>query len=136
MTAYDRYFVGYDKFAEKLERIAGQALRATNYPPYNVRKIDENKYSIELAVAGFGKQDIDIELADSKLVIKGALDKTSEEGSLLWKGISSKSFTTEFSLSDTIEVSGASLINGILKIGLEALIPEKPATQKINIDGE
>ena len=71
-TQFDRFFVGFDKVAEKMATIADQTAKlATNYPPYNLKKVDENKYIIEMAVAGFGKQDLEIELADNKLIIKG-----------------------------------------------------------------
>ena len=69
---FDRFFVGFDPIVKRMSEAAEQTVKAAqNYPPYNIKKIDENKYLIEMAVAGFGKQDLEIELADDKLIIKG-----------------------------------------------------------------
>lgn len=137
---FDRFFVGFDKVADKLAKVADQSVKfAQNYPPFNVKKLDEDKYSIELAVAGFGKQDIDIELANGTLIIKGNTEsENKDEGSLfpsyLWKGISAKPFTRQFTLADNVEIKGADLINGMLKIWLEAITPEKDFGKKIEIN--
>lgn len=131
----DRYFVGFDKVAERLAKVADQSVKmAQNYPPYNVRKLDENKYSLELAVAGFGIQDLEIEMLDGTLTIKGKLEsEASEEGSVfptyLWKGISAKPFTRQFTLADNVEIRGAEMLNGILKIWLESVATQKPSTK-------
>lgn len=137
---FDRFFVGFDKVAEKLTKIADQSVKlAQNYPPFNVKKIDENKYSIELAVAGFAKQDIDVELANGTLIIRGttSAEEKKEEGllfpSYIWKGVSNKPFTRQFTLADNIEIKGADLINGMLKIWLEAVAPEENLGKKIHI---
>lgn len=133
---FTRFFVGYDKVAEKLAQIADQSVKlAQNYPPFNIKKVDENKYAIELAVAGFGIQDIDIELQDSKLVIKSSSDYTSskEDSNYLYKGISTKPFSRQFTLADNIEIEGAELMNGVLRVWLEALAPEETKPTKIKI---
>lgn len=137
---FDRFFVGFDKVADKLTRIADQSVKlAQNYPPFNVKKVDEDKYTIEIAVAGFGKQDLDIELTNGTLTVRG---KTSAEekdaGQLfpwyIWKGVSTKPFTRQFTLTDNMEIKGADLVNGMLKIWLEALAPEKDFGKKIEIN--
>ena len=146
---FDRLFVGFDKVADKLADVSYQTAKATsNYPPYNLKKIDENKYIIEMAVAGFGKQDIEVEIADDKLFIKGNVQsgEPSEQDStgdwtlplVLYQGLAMRPFTRTFSLADNVEISGASLLNGILKITLEAIIPEhkKPKKVEINDDGQ
>lgn len=135
----DRFFVGFDKVAEKMASVADQTAKlATNYPPYNIKKLDENKYAIEMAVAGFGKQDIELELVDDKLIVKGNT-KTEEQETgphFLYQGLAMRPFTRTFNLADNVEIRGASLFNGILKIALEAIIPEHKKPKKIEIDDE
>jgi len=144
---FDRFFVGFDKVAEKMASVAdpAQAL-AAKYPPYNLKKIDENKYTIELAVAGFAKQDLEIEIVDDKLIIKGNTHsgEPAEQDSagewtwpqVLHQGLAMRPFTRTFTLSDNVEIRGASLLNGILKIVLEAIIPEHKKPKKIDINDE
>lgn len=145
---FDRFFVGYDKVAQRLADIADQAnALATKYPPYNLKKVDENKYIIEMAVAGFGKQDLEIELADNKLIIKGntksgepaeqSTDGTWTFPQVLYQGLAMRPFTRTFDLADNVEIQGAEMLNGILRIVLEAIIPEHKKPKKIEInDGE
>jgi molecular chaperone IbpA len=107
------------------------------YPPYNIIKVDENKYALEMAVAGFGKQNIDIELANNTLTIKGGLNldqlDPTNPGTYIYKGIADRSFTRKFSVADTVEVKNAELINGMLKIWLETIIPDDKKPKKIDI---
>ena len=133
----DRFFVGFDKVAEKIASVADQAQTlAAKYPPYNLKKIDENKYTIELAVAGFGKQDLEIEIVDDKLVIKGNHEEERTGPQFLYQGLAMRPFTRTFTLSDNVEIRGASLLNGILKIALEAIIPEHKKPKKVEIADE
>lgn len=130
---FARFFVGYDKVAEKLAGIADQSAKLIqNYPPFNIRKVNENKYVIELALAGFSKQDIEVELVDSKLVITGKVESKESEDSFIWKGVSNKAFTRQFALADNIEIQSAEFINGMLKIWLETFTPES-SKRKIDI---
>jgi molecular chaperone IbpA len=130
----DRFFVGFDPIIKRLSEAAEQTtkLAQTYYPPYNIKKLDENKYSIEMAVAGFCKQDIELELAGDKLVIKGNTQST-EEGEFVFQGLARRPFTRTFTLADNVEVKGAQLLNGILRVGLEAIIPEANKPKKIEI---
>jgi molecular chaperone IbpA len=105
------------------------------YPPYNIKKVDENRYVIELAVAGFGKADIDIELQEGKLSILGKCD-SAESTEYLYKGIAERGFKREFTLADNVEVKSSSLANGMLKIWLEAFIPEHKKPKKVKIEDE
>lgn len=143
----DRFFVGFDKVAEKMTTIADQTAKlASNYPPYNLKKVDENKYIIELAVAGFAKQDLEIEIVDDKLIIKGNTHsgEPAEQDSngewtwpqVLYRGLAQRPFTRTFALNDNVEIRGASLLNGILKIALEAIIPEHKKPKKIEINDD
>lgn len=132
MSDLNRFFIGYDKVAEKLAAIADQTTKQVqNYPPYNIKKVDVNKYAIELALAGFDRKDIDIETVDGVLVISAskAAEDTSE---YIWKGISNKAFTRKFTLADNAEVKGARLENGLLTIALETVQP-KQNKQKVEL---
>ena len=144
---FDRFFVGFDKVAEKMASIADQTAKlASNYPPYNLKKIDENKYIIEMAVAGCGKQDLEVEIVDDKLIIKGNVKsgEPAEQDSqgewtwphVLYQGLAMRPFTRTFNLADNVEIRGASLLNGILKIVLEAIIPEHKKPKKVDIQDE
>jgi molecular chaperone IbpA len=146
---FDRFFVGFDKVVEKMAQVADQTTDlATKYPPYNLKKIDENKYTIELAVAGFAKQDLEINIVDDKLIIKGntrgCAGEPAEQDSkgewtwphVIYQGLAMRPFTRTFTLSDNVEIRGASLLNGILKIVLEALIPEHKKPKKVDIQDD
>jgi len=133
----DRYFVGADRVMKRLADIADQSaqMMPIKYPPYNIKKVDENRYVIELAVAGFGKADIDIELQEGKLSIRGNCD-SAESTEYLYKGIAERGFKREFTLADNVEVKSSSLANGMLKIWLEAFIPEEKKPKKVKIEDE
>ena len=129
----DRYFVGADRVMKKLTDIADQSVEViSKYPPYNIKKVDEDRYVIEMAVAGFGKTDLDIELADGKLKVSGNVAK-EDNSEYLFKGIAERGFTREFTLADNVEVKSSSLINGMLKVWLEAITPEHKKPKKIDI---
>lgn len=126
--------VGFEPIIKKLVEMTETLPKISTYPPYNIKKIDENKYVIEMAVAGFGKQDIELELEDGKLTVKGSI--TSDAGDYLYKGIADRAFTRQFTLADTVEVKNADLINGMLKIWLERFIPENKKPKKIPINAD
>ena len=141
---FDRFFVGFDPLVKKLTESAEQSIKmAQNYPPYNIKKIDENKYTIEMAVAGFGKQDIEVELAGSNLIIKGSVKQgePAEQDSkgewtwpaFLYQGLAMRPFTRQFTLADNVEIKNAELMNGILKIILESIIPDEKKPVKIEV---
>jgi molecular chaperone IbpA len=141
LDKFNKFFVGADKFADKMtETIQHLANTATNgtYPPFNLKKTDDNVYVIEMAVAGFGKNDLEMTLADNKLIIKGSttVDTLVEDGinqSFLHKGISDRPFTRSFTLADNVVINNAALVNGLLKIWLEHIIPEDKKPKKIDI---
>ena len=121
-----RFFVGYDKVLDKLATIADQSAKLIqNYPPFNIKKVDQNKYAIEIALAGFSKQDVQIELDGAKLVITGNVESKNAEDTFIFKGISNKAFTREFTLADNVEIQGAEFVNGMLKIWLDTLTPQQ-----------
>ena len=142
LEKFGKFFVGSDKIAQKFQETVDHIQKTAsgiNYPPFNLKKTDDNVYVVEVAVAGFGKQDVELTLEDNKLVIKGqtTLDTVSQDGieaQYLHKGIADRAFTRTFSLADNVVVNNAQMINGILKIWLEHIIPEDKKPKKINIE--
>jgi len=127
--------VGFEPLLKQMKTVAENFPKIPTYPPYNIVKVAENKYVIEIAVAGFGKQDLEIELHDGKLTVKGNVE-SKDATDYLFKGIADRAFTRQFTLADTVVVQNADLINGMLKIFLERFIPEEKKPKKININGE
>lgn len=133
---FDKFFVGYDDQLTKLSKLHDDLTKnIPNYPPYNIKKIDDTHYTIEMAVAGFGQSDIDIEIDGGKLVVKGNVASTEDDASdsYLFKGIASRAFTRSFALNDQVEVKDAELFNGMLKIALERMIPEAKKPTKVAV---
>lgn len=127
-----RNSIGFDDMFKRLADFSETLPKIPTYPPFNVKKTDENTYVIEMAVAGFGKQDIEVVLENGTLTVKGQV--TSDDvGDYLHKGIADRAFTRKFSLADTVEVKNADLVNGMLKIWLERFIPEHAKPKKIDI---
>lgn len=130
---FDKYFVGFEDQFNKFSKMHDDLTKSIpNYPPYNIRKTGDNTYAIELAVAGFGKQDVEIELAEGKLIVKGNVTDNSDEN-FLFKGIANRAFTRAFALDDQVEVQDAEMINGMLRIFLERIIPEHKKPKKIEV---
>lgn len=129
---FDKFYVGFDDQFNRLAKMHDDLTKnIPNYPPYNIKKVEENKYVVEIAVAGFAKQDIEIILDQSKLIVKGNLKDDNEN--YLFKGIAGRAFTRTFALDDALEVQNADLINGMLKIFLERIIPEHKKPKKIEV---
>ena len=124
-------FLGFDHLFDELENITNHA--KDTYPPHNVVKYDDMKYDIELAVAGFSKDDIEIELKDHVLTIKGDRAKRRSEDKYVHKGISGRKFVKSFRLSEYAEVSGADLTDGILTVSIEVILPKEKRPQQIEI---
>jgi molecular chaperone IbpA len=125
--------VGFDDIFKRVQDVLQRVPKAPSYPPYNIRKVGENKYVIELALAGFAKQDVEIELKDGTLVIKGQTNTDSNSEEYLFKGIADRTFVRTFTLADHVEVKNADMINGMLKIWLEQLVPMS-SSRKIEIN--
>ena len=132
---FDKFFVGFDDHFGQLQKLHEDITKnIPNYPPYNIRKNDENNYTIELAVAGFGESEIDITIDGGKLIVKGNVEtNTNEQDNFLFKGIATRAFTRTFAIDDHIEVKNAEIFNGMLKIALERLIPEEKKPKKIAV---
>ena len=126
------FAVGFDRTFDTLELLASSRAKETNYPPYNIRKISEDQYAIELAVAGFEDKDIDIELVEETLTIKGNRPKEAGDG-LLHQGLAARDFGKKFVLSDDMEIMGAALSNVMLYVGLERIIPDEKKPRKFKL---
>ena len=113
------YAVGFDRTFDRLFDYVTHQAESTGYPPYNIEKQGEYNFTIEMALAGFGKKDIEIEFAEGLLTVQSVKEK--EEKETLYKGISQRNFTRKFTLADDIVVKGAKLENGMLTIDLERL---------------
>ena len=124
-------FLGFDHIFDQLENIHSHA--KDTYPPYNVVKHDNMTYEIEMAVAGFKKDHIDIEVKDHVMTIKGDRPKRRENEAYVHKGISARNWNKSFRLSEYTEVTGADLTDGILTVGLEVVLPEEKRPRKISI---
>jgi molecular chaperone IbpA len=131
---FDKFFVGFDDQFRQLQKLHDDVTKnIPNYPPYNIKKVDDTHYVIEMAVAGFGQTDIDIEIDGGKLVVKGNVNSDEPEDNFLFKGIAARAFTRTFALNDQVEVKDAELFNGMLKIALERLIPEEKKPKKVAV---
>lgn len=133
LTPLYRSSVGFDRMANLLDA----ALRTDNsngYPPYNIRVVEENRYQVSVAVAGFDEDEIEIEVERGILSVRGRKAQ-EDEAQYLYKGIAFRSFERKFNLADHVEVQGASLKNGLLNIELLRIIPEQMKARKIQIGG-
>lgn len=127
-----RQAIGFDSLFEQLNRNFTNS-KSDNYPPHNVVKLDDTHYVIEVAVAGFAEDEIDIELKENVLTVKGDQAKKDKEVEYLHKGISARNFVRTFPLAEHIEVRGATVKNGILAVALEQVLPEEQKAKKIQI---
>ena len=136
-TALYPQFVGFDNIFNELERIVEGTTptKNTSFPPHNIIKLDDNKYVVEMAVAGFGQDEVDVEIHDGTLIVKGE-KKDQTEVDYLYRGIATRSFTKSIRLNDSIEVRGAQFKDGILKIALENIIPEHKKPRKVEFSKE
>jgi molecular chaperone IbpA len=144
LAKFEKFFVGADKYFAQAQRTAdllANTASAAGYPPFNLKKTDENTYVVEMAVAGFGKNDIELTLEENKLKITGhttvdSLVADGVEQKFLHKGISDRPFERTFTLADNVVVNNAKMMNGLLKIWLEHIIPEDKKPKKIEIQSE
>lgn len=128
----DKLFVGFEDQFTRLQKIHDDLTKnIPNYPPYNIRKTGNNTYTIEMAVAGFGQSEIDIEIDGGKLIVRGNVSAENEANDYIFKGIAARAFTRSFAIDDQIEVKDAELFNGMLKIALERLVPEEKKPKKV-----
>jgi len=131
------FSVGFDNLFDDFDRIYKFNSDSINhYPPYNIRKINDTDYVIELAIAGFGKKDIEVKSQENTLTIKSK-DKKEEvsdkDESILHRGISQRSFKRSFTIAEDVVVKGADLKDGLLSVKLERIIPDEKKPKIIDI---
>ena len=130
-----RRFIGFDDIFQELERTFQTAGKQDNYPPHNVIKTGENQFQLELAVAGFNEDELDVSLQNRVLRIEGKRhrDDAVDEVQYLHRGIASRDFERTFPLNDNVEVRSVTVKNGIMTVNLEMVIPESEKAKKIAI---
>ena len=136
MTIYEETFgrfspfsIGFDRLFQQLQ--AQSVVNQQNYPPYNIVKVDDENFVIELAIAGFDKKEVNVELEKNVLKIEGK--SKDDDKDFIHKGLASRSFERQFTLADDVKVSGGKLENGVLKVELRRVIPEEDKPVKIKI---
>lgn len=130
--------LGFERFFDEVEKLLKTDVQkvSTSFPPHNILKLDESHYIVELAVAGFSRDDIDITVDNGLLTIRGEKKDKDTSATYLHRGIGTRSFTKTLTIADTVEVRGAEFKDGILRIGLENIIPESQKPRKIEIGSE
>lgn len=128
-----RSAIGFDRFASLFDE-AARVDTQPSYPPYNIELVDEDKYRITMAVAGFSEAELELEVEGDKLKVVGKKEKTAEPKQYLHQGIAARNFERRFNLADHVEVRAARVENGLLHIELERVIPEAMKPRKIQIE--
>ena len=126
------YAVGFDRVFDTLNRYVDDNIQSTGFPPYNIRKEGDYNYVIEMALAGFGKSDIEVEVVESTLSIR-SMKENDEDDSTVYRGISRRRFDRKFTVADDVVVNRASLENGMLTINLERVVPEEKKPRLIEV---
>ncbi len=137
LTTFDPFrnlTVGFDNIFDQLSSLS--QFEIPKYPPYNIKKVDDNKYQLEMALAGFSKTDLDVEVKDNTLTITGnsSGDKEEETNSFVYKGIAQRAFTRQWALMDYLKVFNASFKDGVLVVDMELNLPEEKKAKKIEIE--
>ena len=130
--------LGFERFFDDVEKLLSMDVQKVtqSFPPHNIIKLDDIRYVVELAIAGFSKDEIEITTEDGTLTIKGEKKDKEVELTYLHRGIGTRSFTKQLTIADTVEVKGAEFKDGILRVGLENVIPEHKKPRKIEIGNE
>jgi molecular chaperone IbpA len=126
----DPFFIGFNRELGRLN--TAHKTNTTSYPPYDLLKLDEDTYRLSIAVAGFGKNDIDVSVDNGTLIIKGEIVEVTD-AEVVHKGIASRKFTRSFALGEYMEVSSAELKDGMLHINVDRIIPEDKKPKSIKI---
>jgi molecular chaperone IbpA len=133
------FSIGFDDMFDQFENMLGNGALTmqSNYPPYNIRKTGKDNYAIEVALAGFNKNDVEVEFEDNLLTVKTKLinkpKDTIEDGEILHKGISQRQFARSFTIADDVKVNSAELKDGLLTISCEKIVPEHKKKKLIEI---
>jgi molecular chaperone IbpA len=135
LTTFDPFrnlTVGFDNIFDQLSSLS--QIEIPKYPPYNIKKVDDNKYQLEMALAGFTKTDIDVEVKDNTLTVTGnSSDDKEETNSFVYKGIAQRAFTRQWALMDYLKVFNASFQDGVLVVDMELNLPEEKKSKKIKV---
>ena len=136
-TPYRRSTVGFDRLFDLLDSAPGFDAGPTAYPPYNIERLGENEYRITMAVAGFGQDELRVDVKEQTLTVAGAKKAEDKERRYLHRGIAARNFERRFQLADHVEVRGADLQDGLLHVELVRNVPErlKPRTVAIGKAG-
>lgn len=141
MRTYDfsplyRNFVGFDRMANLIDAASQASANTTSYPPYNVARLSEDSYRIELAVAGFTEETLELETHENVLTISGAngSETANDDVEYMHRGIAERGFERRFQLADHVMVTGAELKNGLLTVSLKREVPEALKPRKIAIE--
>ena len=126
------YAVGFDRVFDTLNRYVDNNVQSTGFPPYNIRKEGDYNYVIEMALAGFGKKDIEVEISEGTLSIRSVKENT-EDDATIYRGIYYRRFERKFTVADDVVVNSASLENGMLMVELERIVPEEKKPRIITI---
>ena len=133
------FSIGFDDMFDQFDNMLGNGglSMQSNYPPYNIRRTGQDKYSIEVALAGFSKNDVEVEFEDNLLTVRTKqVDKSenkNDDGEIIHKGISQRHFARSFTIADDVKVNGAQLKDGLLTIACERIIPEHKKRKLIEI---
>ena len=128
------YAVGFDRVFDRLQDYTQHQIQSTGFPPYNIRKEGDYNFTIELALAGLTKEDLEVEVADGVLTVRTKAKKEEAEGAeLLHRGISFRQFNRKWTLADDIVVKDAKMENGMLLIELERVIPDEKKPRLVKI---
>ncbi len=127
------YAVGFDRVFDNLSRYVDNNATSTGYPPYNIRKEGDYNYVIEMALAGFAREDLEIEVADGVLTIRSVKEKSDDDVSNIYRGISYRKFVRKFTIADDIVVNSAKMENGMLSVDLERIVPEEKKPRLIEV---
>ena len=126
------YTVGMDRMFDTLAKYTTDSINSGGFPPYNIRKDGENNYVIEMALAGFGKKDIEVEMTDGTLSIRSVKENVDDDSNL-YRGIAYRKFERKFTVADDVMVNDAKLENGMLSIALERIIPDEKKPRLITV---
>lgn len=129
-----RNTVGFDRLAALFDNAFRGEPANASYPPYDIEALDENRYAITLAVAGFNQDELDIQVENSVLTVKGRKAEDKAKRNYLYQGIAARAFERKFSLADYVEITGAKINNGLLAIELKHELPESMKPKRITID--
>ena len=133
------FSIGFDDMFDQFENMLGNGALTmqSNYPPYNIRKTGKDNYAIEVALAGFNKNDVEIEFEDNLLTVKtkqvNKSNENSEDGEIIHKGISQRQFARSFTIADDVKISGAQLKDGLLTVACERVLPDHKKKRLIEI---